>query len=91
MENLIVLLLLEILLFSFTFILAGMDILAPSVMMCCMFIISTTFALLNVNRWDSIHYGWETCGIIFVGIFIFIAVENFFKLVFTGQKKRTPR
>ena len=90
MGNLIFLLCLEIFLFFLAFMLSDRDILAPSVMMCVMFIISTIFALLNIKTWSSIHYEFETTIIIAGGIFVFILAETFYRLVFSKHSVRKP-
>lgn len=87
MGNLLLLLFIELLLFFISFILSDRDILAPSVMMCVMFVISTLFALLNIHAWNSIVYELETTLIISCGIIVFIISENIYKLVFCRRNK----
>lgn len=88
MWNLLLLLFMEVLLFFIAFIFSNRDILAPSVIMCVMFIISTIFALLNINIWNSINYELETVIIIVSGIFVFFVTENISKFVFINYRGR---
>ncbi|MBP3198577.1 MAG: oligosaccharide repeat unit polymerase [Butyrivibrio sp.] len=89
MGNIILLLIFEIILFFFAFIFSNRDIIAPSVMMCAMFIISTVFAVININNW-TIDYSIETFQIIISGIFVFIIAENLTK-IFIGKTKFIQR
>lgn len=84
MNFLLLLLIIEILLFCFAFYLSEMDIMAPSVIICVMFIISTLFAFLNIENWQ-IQFSYKTCFIISSGIFIFIAAEAVYRYLFCGQ------
>ena len=68
---LIALILVELLLWLGAFVFSKKDILAPSVMMCNMFIISTVFALINVDNWE-VNYHIETFLIITTGILVFL-------------------
>lgn len=78
MENIVLLFVIELFLFFVSFILSNKDILAPSVMMCSMFIISTLFALISYNNWTSVHYTLKTTIIIGTGIAVFVMSENVF-------------
>lgn len=84
MTNLVLLLCIEIALFFLSFLLTGRDIMAPSVVMCIMFTISTGFALLNAQKWD-VDYSLEATAIIGSGILMFITAETFFRVFFCGQ------
>ncbi len=86
MGYLILLLIFELMLFFIAFTLSGKDIMAPSVMMCIMFLISTCFTLLNVERWN-IHYSLEACILISTGILTFVMAETIFRFVFCRQLK----
>ena len=68
---LIALLFVELLLWLSAFVLSQKDILAPSVMMCNMFVISTGFALINIDNWE-VDYHIETFFIISTGILVFL-------------------
>ena len=81
MVFLIALLLIELLLWLCAFALSQKDILAPSVMMCNMFIISTVFALINVDNWE-VNYQVETFLIISTGITVFLAGVLFSHFLF---------
>ena len=81
MFQVIVLLLIILFLWSFAYILSQKDIMAPSVMMCNMFIISSTFALINIENWDYVNYRWETVFIITTGIFVYICVDIFLGII----------
>lgn len=68
----------ELFLFIIAFVLSGQDIMAPSVMMCCMFIISTVFAILMVEKWQ-IKYSVDSAVILITGILSYIVAENVIK------------
>ncbi len=91
MWNLLLLLFLEVLLFFIAFIFSDRDILAPSVIICVMFIISTVFALLNINTWNRIDYKIETTLIIVSGIFVFFLTENISKFVFFNYNQNNNK
>ena len=84
MINLTVLIIFELGLFCFAYYFSDHDIMAPSCMMCIMFIISTTFALLNVNNW-GIDFSINTSLLIITGLFAYIIAEILFRYVFCGQ------
>lgn len=63
---------------------------APSVMMCVMFCISTMFALMNVDSW-AIEYSADACLLLVSGIFIFLLGEIFFRFTFCSLNKRKLR
>lgn len=84
MNELIFLLLMEIFLFVIAFALSGKDIMAPSVMMCAMFILSTFVALINAKNW-TINYSIEASLIIITGLFAFIAGEVLYRFYFCRQ------
>ncbi len=66
----------------------GKDLLAPSVVFCGMFVISTIFAALNVFAWN-IDYSVEALLILTVGIFCFVFAElnvRFFRKLFPVRK-----
>ena len=77
----------EILLFFFAFIISGQDIMAPSVMFCTMFVISTTFCVPYINRWN-INYSVETVTIIFTGIFVYICAEIFVRYMHLTLRRK---
>ncbi len=90
MSGLIVLLLVEILLFLLAFSLSGKDIMAPSVMMCIMFLLSTSVAIINARKWD-IHYSFEAAFLITTGILAFIVGEVFYRYFFCRQLRGKVR
>ena len=71
MNELIILLTFEVLLFSFAFFMSNHDIMAPSVVMCIMFLLSTATALMNMNSW-KIDYSPDMLMILVSGICVFI-------------------
>lgn len=85
MSGLIVLFLLEIFMFIMAFALTGKDIMAPSVMMCVMFLISTLVAILNAEKWD-ICYSPDAVFLLASGIFCFIVSEAFFRYLFRTRE-----
>lgn len=90
MNELIILLIFEILLLSMAFFISNNDIMAPSVVMCIMFLLSTATALININNW-KIYYSPDTLMILVSGIFAFICGEIFYRFVFCGQLRCTFR
>lgn len=84
MGYLILLLILELVLFCMAFGLSGKDIMAPSVMICTMFFISTIFTLLNANKW-AVKYSMDACMLISSGILVFILAEAVFRYSFCRQ------
>lgn len=88
MNWIFVLLLTEIILFLTAFEISGKDIMAPSVVMCIMFVISTTAALTMRTLWN-ISYGFESYLIIVAGLVTFIFSESVFRTVFLGLRKKS--
>ena len=84
MVSLSVLILIEVFLFCFAYYFSEHDIMSPSCMMCIMFIISTTFALLNVNNW-KVNFSFNTTALIGSGLLVYVLAEIFFRYVFCGQ------
>ena len=76
----------EFILFLVAFLLSKNDIMAPSVIMCVMFIISTTVAILAADH-VKIMLGGKSCAILIAGISTFVFTEAFFRLLF--QRKVT--
>lgn len=64
----------ELILFVIFFRLSGKDIMSPSVIFITVFIISTTFTLLNVGKWNVI-YSFKAYFVLITGIFSFAAVD----------------
>ena len=84
MGNLIILLIFELFLFFIAFYFSQQDIMAPSCMFCIMFIISTTFAILNINNWNA-GFDFNTTILISTGMLSFVVAEIFFRYCFCGQ------
>ena len=84
MWNLFALVLFEVFLFIAAYYFSGLDIMAPSCMMCIMFIISTTIALLNLNNWD-ISFSLDTSILIGSGLLVFFLAEILFRFFICGQ------
>lgn len=84
MWNLFALIVFEVLLFIAAYYFSGFDIMAPSCMMCIMFIISTTIALLNLDNWN-ISFGLYTSILIGSGLLVYVLAEIFFRFFFCGQ------
>lgn len=76
MNLIYVLLLFEIFLFLFAYCLSERDIMSPSVVMCAMFIISTMFAIMNIENWKII-YSADAVLILVSGMSAFIVAEAF--------------
>ena len=74
---LIALLVLLVFLLIISYNLCNKDILAPSVLTCGVFIISISFALININYW-GINYTSKTFIIMLVGILSFVIPGYFF-------------
>lgn len=77
-------LIIEISLFIFAFLLSGRDLMAPSVIMSIMFILSTSVALMNANYWD-VTICYKTTIIISTGLLAFILAEILFRYVICRQ------
>ena len=78
----------EFLLFFVAFLLSKRDIMAPSVIMCVMFILSTTVAILATEQVD-LKFGMESFTILVAGIFAFVVSEEVFRRWF--QRKVTHK
>lgn len=77
----------EIILFCFAYVLTNFDLLAPSVFMCIMFVISTLFAVLNVENWDyGLGYSLEATLLILGGLFTFTVSETMFRCLLKNSK-----
>ncbi|WP_370836382.1 O-antigen polymerase [Megasphaera sp.] len=70
----------EIVLLFISFFGCGRDLLAPSVVFCGMFVLSTIFATLNIFTWN-IDYSIDAVLIISLGIFSFILAEISMRLL----------
>lgn len=81
MSFLYVLLLLLIVLFCIAYVFSERDILSPSVAMVLMFILCTLFTVPNIRSWN-IDYSVDAGLLTISGIFVFIFVEFFSRLVF---------
>lgn len=84
MNELILLFFIEICLLIIAFTLSGKDIMAPSVMMCSMFLLSTSVAIINSKNWE-IDYSINAALIITTGLFSFIVGEAFYRFCFCKQ------
>lgn len=78
MNYIFLLLFCETVFFFIAFIITNHDIMAPSVVMCAMFVFSTIFACLNIKKW-KIEMSFETFFILTSGIAIFILTETVFR------------
>lgn len=68
----------EYLLFFVAYFLSKKDIMSPSVVMCIMFLLSTTIAILAADQ-VQIVFGMESFGILVAGISTFILAETIFQ------------
>lgn len=84
MNIIFLLLIVEIFLFWLAFVFNQNDIMAPSVIMCIMFLISTLFAILNIRKWQ-INYTLSAFGLLSSGILTFILSETLFRYIFCNQ------
>lgn len=84
MNELLILLAFEVLLFAFAFFMSNYDIMAPSVVMCVMFLLSTITAFINAKNWN-INYSPDVVLILVSGIFAYMCGEVFYRLIFCGQ------
>ncbi|WP_320927368.1 O-antigen polymerase [Hungatella sp.] len=75
-----ILLITEICLFFLAFIVNENDIMAPSVIMCAMFILSTSFAIASIDIWEMRSFEFNAFVILITGIFSFIVGEALYKL-----------
>lgn len=84
MGYLVLLICFELILFFMAFVLSGKDIMAPSVIICIMFLISSIFALVMAPEWE-IKYSFESCILISSGLLVFMLTEVLFRFWFCGQ------
>lgn len=63
-----------IILFFISYIFSGHDIMAPSVIVCTMFIISITFAIANIFKW-KVDYSFKAFIILFTGILTIVFTD----------------
>lgn len=84
MNKLILLVIFEFALFLIAFYFSGNDIMAPSVLMVIMFLISTLVALMNATSWN-VDYSMTSVIIIVTGLFVFILSEVMFRYLICGQ------
>lgn len=78
MNFIFLLLICETVFFFIAFITTNHDIMAPSVVMCAMFVFSTIFACLNIKKW-KIEMSFETFFILTSGITIYFLTETVFR------------
>lgn len=78
MNYIFLLLICETVIFFIAFITTNHDIMAPSVVLCAMFVFSTIFACLNIKKW-KIEMSFETFFILTSGITIFFLTETVFR------------
>lgn len=90
MNAIYLLLLFEIILFGLSYCLSGRDIMAPSVIMCAMFVISTFFAIMNIKNW-KIDYSLDSVLILVVGMVTFILAEALFHGMQNKKIRRVRR
>lgn len=74
MENLIILLITVVLIFCFAFALNNQDIMAPSVMVCMVFVFSIVLALYNAQKW-KIDFSFEATALLSLGIALFAITD----------------
>lgn len=70
----------ELFLLAFAYVLSRRDILAPSVVMCTMFVLSTMVAILETEV--ELQLGMESFVILFVGILTFVLAQAVFQMIF---------
>lgn len=67
----------EIVLLAGAFLATKKDIIAPSVVICAMFVLGTFVAILNLGKWDNIGaYGLSSCLILTAGLLVFVLAEQ---------------
>lgn len=86
MFNIWLLLIIEIILFVIFFYLNHQDIMAPSSMMCIVFIFSTFLAILNGNKWN-IDYSMQSTLLVVTGLSVYGIIDIITKNVFGKHKK----
>lgn len=75
-----ILLITEVSLFFLAFLINENDIMAPSVIMCAMFILSTSFAIASIDIWEMRSFEFDAFAILATGILSFIVGEALYKL-----------
>ena len=81
MDYIYFLFIIEILLFLFSYTTSDKDVLSPSCTMCIMFMLSTVFAILNIEKWD-IMLSFASLSILSSGILVFCISNCVFKRCF---------
>ena len=86
--NLVLLFIIELILLAICFLTLRADILAPSVVLCVMFIISTLFCSFNVVNWN-IDYSINSVFILSIGLFFFCFTEIIISIFCKEKKSRS--
>lgn len=84
MDNIILLIVMEVLTLLLVFYFSGHDIMSPSSVMCIMFLLSTTFALLYADEWN-VEFNIYTSLFIASGLLCFSISEIAFRFVYCRQ------
>ncbi|MCC8101275.1 MAG: oligosaccharide repeat unit polymerase [Clostridiales bacterium] len=93
MDAMILLFVGETILLILAYVITGNDILAPSVLMCIMFVISTFVAILNFANWEygTTEYSMQATLLILTGLFCFIAAETLTRILINKSKQKGNR
>lgn len=87
MTWLLVLFCIEVLCFSISFTINRKDIMAPSVLLTIVFMLSTLIAMINADRW-RVSYPWEACLILSIGIFLFCITDGIIRNLTQSKAKQ---
>ena len=68
----------------FAYLLSRRDIMAPSVLLSCGYLIACISCIMNIEKW-GVNLHFNTCFIIVVGILFFILGDVFSRLFFTDR------
>ncbi len=79
----------ELILFIISLLLSDGDIMAPSVIMCIMFIISTACTIFSIGNW-GVQYGIDSYLILVAGLLIFTLTEFLFRHLFSLKERFKP-
>lgn len=69
---------------AFAYLLSHRDIMAPSVLLCCGYLIACISCIMNIEKW-GVNLHFNTCAIILVGVIFFVLGDAFSRLFFKDR------
>ena len=77
----------EVICLGISFTINRKDIMAPSVLLTIVFMLSTFIAIINADKW-RVNYPWEACLILSIGIFLFCITDGIIRNFAQSKAKR---